>query len=182
MTGKRQQFTAPMLRDRLDYNPDTGFCSWRERPLEQFTGQRAWRTWNTRYAGKRAGSVQNNGYRKIAIDGYPYTEHRIIWLLVHGVDADHIDHQDGDRANNKLANLRSVTAAENHKNVRRKNSNSSGVTGVTWSRRRSKWRAYIRVNYIRKDLGEFSLIDDAIACRKAAEKLHGFHQNHGRAA
>lgn len=182
MIGQRQILPQDLLCSRLQYDSSTGILTWKPRPKTDFNDARSWNTWNSRYAGKRAGNLQANGYRKVAIDGYPYVEHRLIWVMVYGESPLHIDHQDGDRTNNILANLRSVTAAENHKNVRRKVSNSSGVTGVTWSRRRNKWRAYIRVNYVRTDLGEFSLIEDAIACRKAAERLHGFHENHGRAS
>ena len=52
--------------------------------------------------------------------------------------------------------------------------NTSGVTGVTWSKKEGKWRAQImfkRKNYY---LGDFDKIEDATRVRKLAEdKIHG---------
>ena len=46
---------ASYLRERLDYNPETGVFIWRARPLEHFQNAALCGTWNTRYAGKSSG-------------------------------------------------------------------------------------------------------------------------------
>lgn len=93
-----------------------------------------------------------------------------------------IDHINGNTQDNRLINLREVSHSENVKNARRRNDNTSGVSGVHWEKRRNKWRAYIKVANRRKYLGYFENFTDAVAARRAAEKLYNFHPNHGRAA
>lgn len=181
MNGRRRDLTQADVRELLDYDPDTGSLTWKPRPIKSFSSAQSWAVWNARYAHKEAGNITKTGYRKIAIGAYPYAAHRIIWLWAHGRWPNHIDHVDGCRSNNKLANLRDVTPAENHKNVRRKVTNTSGITGVT-KVRGGKWLAYIRVNYKRMDLGRFASKEEAVSRRKAAERVYGFHSNHGRAA
>lgn len=100
--------------------------------------------------------------------------------MVHGVWPDFIDHINGDKADNRITNLRSIVKQENHRNMKRFSSSSTGVTGVTRHHQTNKWRAYITVNQKQLSLGCFERIDDAIAARKAAEAAHGFHPNHGR--
>lgn len=81
---------------------------------------------------------------------------------------------------NRAANLRSVSFADNCKNRPRNKSSTNPYPGV--KPYRDRWQATIRSN--RKDyhLGIFAEASDAIAARKAAEKVHGFHANHGRTA
>ena len=92
-----------------------------------------------------------------------------------------IDHIDGNPSNNAWSNLRAVNSQENNRNKRRPNTNKSGRIGVSWNERRRKWRARICVCGKRKYLGMFHELEDACHARQAAEILHGFHPNHGRA-
>lgn len=182
MNGIREDLSQDDVMELLIYDPATGVLSWKPRPLEMFESERVWKIWNRRYANKEAGNIHpTSGYRKVAIRSYPYLSHRLIWLMVHGELPVHIDHQDGQRSNNRLENLRNVTPSVNHKNVRRKSTNTSGVTGVRMETRTGKWHAYIRVDYARKNLGRYDSIDAAVAARKLAESQYGFHPNHGRA-
>ena len=91
-----------------------------------------------------------------------------------------IDHENGDRSDNRIANLRDVPPSENMRNVKRHITNTSGHVGVFWYKPRNKWVARITVNYTLHHLGYFTDIADAIAARKAAEIFYGFHKNHGR--
>lgn len=51
--------------------------------------------------------------------------------------------------------------------------NTSGVTGVSWDRKLSKWKAYITFKGKNYKLGSYSEKEDAIKARKEAEeKLH----------
>ncbi len=92
----------------------------------------------------------------------------------------HIDHINGDRGDNRISNLRVVTSTENNRNKAINKNNTSGVTGVTWSKSRRKWIAQIHIGKIGKALGGFDRVEDAIAARKNAETRYGFHENHGR--
>ena len=86
----------------------------------------------------------------------------------------------GQRSDNRIENLRSVTKIENSCNAKIPSTNTSGHIGVSWNARDKIWSAYITLNKKRKSLGNFKNIEDAIICRKTNEKLLGFHQNHGR--
>lgn len=120
-----------------------------------------------------------SGYLCGTLFGQKYRAHRIIWKLIYGTEPELIDHIDGVRTNNLLANLRSVTEPENQKNRRLSISSKSGVNGVHWCKASRAWIAKITINRRAKALGRFHNIDDAIAARKAAERQHGFHENHG---
>lgn len=180
--------TAAQVRALLDYNPATGTLTWRERSPAEFTdgaypAERSAAAWNAKFAGKPAGTVVANGYRYIRIKGRHYLAHRLAWLIVHGEwPADEIDHVNHDRDDNRLANLRAVDRPENRKNLTRLARNKSGTTGVHWYRSRNKWQSQITVRGMRKTLGYFDDLADAIAARKAAERKYGFHPNHGLAA
>jgi hypothetical protein len=113
------------------------------------------------------------------IGGRSYYLHRVIWLLVHGEWPETVDHIDGDRSNNRLANLRSVSHLENMKNCRRSVRNTSGITGVSFRSADQTWIAYITQDGKRVHLGTFSAMDEAVSARKIAEKQFGYHQNHG---
>ena len=93
-----------------------------------------------------------------------------------------IDHIDHDRQNNKIANLRIVTKQENSKNQSLRRTNTSGVNGVSWFARDGTWQVQITINGKNTGLGRFAKLEDAIAARANADRLHGFHANHGAAA
>jgi hypothetical protein len=68
---------------------------------------------------KRAGYLsRHTGYRGVTLNGVSYAEHRVIWRMHNprGVMPLLLDHIDGDRTNNKITNLRKVTASENGNN------------------------------------------------------------------
>ena len=120
--------------------------------------------------------------RVMHIQGATYLEHRVIYALVHGVWPEYdIDHIDGNTLNNRIKNLRDATRQQNTQNVRLRTNNSSGVCGVQWNSRLKKWVAVICHNYVVKHLGCFTTIEEATEVRKEAEKLYGFHTNHGKA-
>ena len=176
-----------LLRKLLDYDPETGVLTWRERPVEMFTDGKRWKAganckrWNTQFAGKVAFSTKNNqGHLHGTIFGIHYLAHRIIWKWMTGEDPNFVDHISGVKHDNSWVNLRDVTHFENMKNAKRRSDNVSGVTGVFWSSRKKRWRAEIMVNGKSIYLGVFHSIQDAISARNAASKNYGFHKNHGR--
>jgi hypothetical protein len=171
-----------VLKKLFSYDPETGVLTWLERQREFFETNRACSTWNARYAGKQAFTANDkHGYKQGQIFGKIHRAHRVVWALYYGSwPANQIDHINGDRADNRIKNLRDVTNSENSRNQKFRSTNSSGVMGVHWYSTRKKWVAHLTVNGRYKNLGYFSDINDAIAARKAAEKEYGFHQNHGR--
>ena len=57
--------------------------------------------------------IGKNGYRRLTYKYHRFYAHRVIWFMVYGEVPKSIDHIDGDRLNNKIKNLRSVTHREN---------------------------------------------------------------------
>ena len=91
--------SAGQLGSLLHYQPTTGALIWKERP--NVVAQ-----WNTRFAGKRAGSLTKEGYVQITINGWVYRAHRVAYLLKTGAwPTVELDHRDGNRSNNKWRNL-----------------------------------------------------------------------------
>lgn len=175
--------TIDQLRELLDYDSDAGELLWRPRPREMFTRDRLWMTWNTRYAGKRAlNTIDSHGYAHGRLLDKKHYAHRVILALTNGEWPDEVDHINGDRTDNRLSNLRAVSHQRNMRNRKRATNNTSGVTGVYWSARERAWVAQIGVNGRMRSLGRFANKNDAAAARKSADALHGFHENHGRAA
>jgi hypothetical protein len=125
------------VRKRLDYNQDTGIFIWRPRAIRSTADK----TWNTRFADEVAGSIKNNGYRQIWIDGKRYGAARLAWLYVHGEwPKNEIDHINRLRDDNRLVNLRDVTSSENQNN---KSNNNGLPEGVQWNTRNAKYQAWI---------------------------------------
>ena len=58
---------------------------------------------------------------------------------------------------------------ENIRNSKKRTTNTSGTTGVSWAKRESKWSSYIMVDYKKKHLGYFTNKKEAIKARKEGE-------------
>lgn len=68
--------------------------------------------------GDIAGHYSNTGYYRVKLAGEQYAVHRIIWVLFNGeIDSNlTIDHNDRNRANNNINNLRLVDHKQNMNN------------------------------------------------------------------
>jgi len=159
----------------------TGQLIWKERPSSDFPNIRIANGWNRRWTGKVAGGIGIGRYFRVSIDGHMHLVHRVIWLMHYGSHPkNQIDHINGDRTDNRIANLRDASCTDNARNKSRRRDNKSGQIGVSWHKDTQKWVAQIGVNGRERHLGLFSSLDDAIFARKQAERVHGYHPNHGR--
>lgn len=176
-----EEIKAKQIPLFLSYDPETGKLHWKARDEKWFTS--SWRAaaWNTRYAGREAIScVGTHGYLCGYLFGVKVDAHRVIWAIIHGEwPREQIDHINGDRADNRIANLRHVTRAENQRNLAKRTDNTSGITGVGWSKQKGKWFARICVCNHVKHLGFFDNIEQAAAARRSALEKYGFHEMHG---
>lgn len=171
------------VRTVLDYDPETGVFTWRYRSWDLFLTKAAHNAWNARFAGYPAGNThKTRGYVEIKLLGTMHKAHRLVFLWKYGYMPEFVDHINGVRDYNALANLRDATKQENGRNQKRPAHNTSGVIGVNWHKRDRKWRAYIKVDGKNVSLGFFTDFEAAVAARKAAERSIGYHPNHGRAA
>lgn len=175
------KLTQEFLRSRLDYDPVTGILTWRPRPMETFKSRRAFLMFHTRFAGKRVGAVHGSGYRYFKIAEHVVLAHRMIWLWVFGYLPDQVDHENHDRDDNRLINLRDVTVAINAQNMSLPSDNTSGRIGIYWQADRSTWVAKIGFGGAKFHLGTYRTKEEAILAREVAESRFGFHTNHGAA-
>ena len=168
------------LQTLLDYNPLTGNLVWRYRLRNEFLSDQLHRFWNVKYAGKPAFKTKEHGYFIGKIDGEAYKTSRIIFKLCFNIDAECGDHEDGNKQNNRINNLRDVTQLQNNRNAKRRDDNSSGCSGVYWQKNVRNWRASIGHNGKMVMIGTFDDYQDAVNARKQAELDYGYHPNHGR--
>lgn len=97
------------IKEYLEYDPDTGHIYWKK-------------TRSNKTAGSIAGTL-NKGYLRICLNKKIYPAHRIAWFLYYGKwPKNYIDHIDGNRANNRINNLRDIETKVN--NLHRLNTNN----------------------------------------------------------
>lgn len=148
------------------YDPDTGLITWKV--------ARGTRT----KVGDIAGCVNKaHGYCCIVHLRRGYKAHRLAWLLFHGAwPQGVIDHINGDKTDNRIANLRDVDVRTNCENLRdplKRAGRSSRYLGVTWNIGVLKWIAAIRVNRRLKHLGCFEVEEEAASAYiEAKRRLH----------
>jgi len=159
------------LKSILKYNPNAGSLFWIIKKS------------NSIKSGSQAGKIQigesGKSYKRIKIDSKGYLEHRLIWLYFNESIPSQIDHIDGNGLNNKYENLRAADPSINSRNRRLPKTNKSGVIGISWDIKSSKWVAYINHRNKKLTLGRFADKFEAICSRKSAEIRHGYHYNHG---
>lgn len=181
MMGTKQLPSADVLHQILRHEPEDGLLFWKRRPDHFFGSEGSAKSWNKQFAGKQAfTSRDSNGYYRGGIFGTVYRAHRVIWALVHGCDPEYIDHINGDPSDNRIDNLRSVSASENAMNCRKPKTNTSGYHGVHWNEANQKWLATMTVRGRSIYLGSFESKKDAARARRVANRKYGFHENHGR--
>jgi hypothetical protein len=154
--------TQQRLKEVLDYNPETGEFTWKER------GQ-------GRIVGKRAGtlSVSKTSMRRwfLCVDRQVMLRSRAAWIYMTGEDITGkvIDHINRNTEDDRFKNLRSCTQNQNMKNRKANSNSATGVKGVFYNKAKNKWGVSLG-----KNTGLFKTIDEAaIAYNKVAKELYG---------
>lgn len=170
------------IRQLVMYDPFTGIFVWKYRDRKWFKTDTAYKSWNTKYAGKTCfNTVDLEGYHIGSVLGKKLYAHRVAWALINNQWPDNeIDHENGIRSDNRYLNLFDKTHKGNGLNQGLKITNTSGVNGVQWHKNRKKWHASIRIGGKLKHIGVYKNIDEAAQARRKAEIAAGFHPNHGK--
>lgn len=179
MSGHCQKHFEEFGRVFLRYEPNTGQFFYLNPEAKFFHSSADWKSWTANNAGKRAGGSNSDGYIQLVIRGRSVPAHRYAWYCVHGCWPDLIDHLNGDPADNRIENLRDVDHSTNRMNQRRRSDNQSGVTGVFFDARKSRWIAHICERGNRRQLGSYKEKSEAVAVRLLAQKRLGFGPMHG---
>ena len=153
----------------LDYDPNTGFFTWRAFLNKTLSGRL--RVFHR--ANKRAGYIAGkDGYRIIRWKGKDYLAHRLAWFYCYGVWPEVLlDHKNRVKDDNKISNLREVTYSGNSLNRRLHYKNTSGYQGVAFVK--GKWKAVITVEKVSIYLGRHEFKWQAILARREAERQYG---------
>ena len=160
--------TWERLNELLLYDEATGHLIWKVHMSKRIR------------AGNIAGYTDPRGYVFIRIFGRLYRAHRLVWFLHHREWPIMIDHKDHNRGNNRVGNLRPATASQNAANSKLYSTSTSGVKGVSFNKRRNKWKAQIRVNTNVTHIGYYANIEEAKeAYNKKALEVFGEFANIG---
>ena len=147
------QITQEELKSLLHYNPNTGIFIW----IVKSRGYKY-----LKEAGDIITGRDGKSYRRISLLYKRYFAHRLAFIYMTGsLPKNQVDHINGNGADNRWINLRDVTASENNKNIRKNKLNKSGISGVYWSRNKSKWHTQLRINGKITYLGSYSSSFDA---------------------
>ena len=149
------------LRYSFNYNPHTGTIVWANPTANRVKqGDIA----GYEYKNKR------NKYRYVRLAGKVFFAHRVAWAMHYGEwPKEQIDHIDRNGLNNKIENLRDVSQSINQLNRRLNKNSTSGIKGVTPIKNSKRWRARMQINGVRKDLGCFGTLEEAMSARRQAE-------------
>ena len=154
-----------IVREFFNYDAETGLLTWRIRRA------------NCIKTGDRAGYLKADGYLIVGVCWKLQLVHRVAWVHYYGAEAPkYIDHINGNRSDNRIANLRAATPKQNVQNIKKAYSTnkSSGVLGVYWHQC-GKWQARIQTDGRSKSLGLFATKEEAHqAYLKAKREFHEF--------
>tara|TARA_R110002012_G_scaffold288082_1_gene480663 strand:+ start:95 stop:595 length:501 start_codon:yes stop_codon:yes gene_type:complete len=160
MTKSRPLPKLEIVKEKLNYNPETGVFTWKVRPTNGGIVE----------PGDVAGTVHKQGYRRIGINKVYYAAHRLAWLLVHKEDPGEmtVDHKNKQKDDNRISNLRLLTQAK-------QNTNKPIQKGfsVTGTKENPRYQARIKTNGVSRNLGCFGTPEEASAAyRKAKIEEH----------
>lgn len=111
--------TQELLKQWLEYNPETGDFIWLKRPSFRAV------------IGEIAGRTDNLGYKSLGLLGRQYRQHRLAFLYMTGKwPEDQVDHINGIRSDNRWENLREATNQQNGWNKQYTKRSKTGVKGV----------------------------------------------------
>jgi hypothetical protein len=163
-TKKQELLTQERLREIMNYSPDSGVFTWKERK-------------KGRRFHKAVGSPNAGGYLCVLIDYKSYRLNRLAWFYMTGQwPQEEVDHKNGDRIDNRWKNLREASRLMNLENQRKARSdNSCGKLGVSKRRgnRVKPWQATIQTCKRQIHLGYFATSEEAHqAYIKAKRQVH----------
>lgn len=171
--------TFERIESAISYDAETGELRWKYRPDDS----RFNRSFNTRFAGKIAGCVRDDGYRYICFSfgknkNVVISAHRVAMCLINGrlIEEDEfVDHENGNRQDNRKKNLRITDALGNSANAKIPLTNVSGFKGAHYlpnKRGSKKWLANISVGNKSRHIGYFKTAEDAARAYDNAAVTH----------
>lgn len=125
-------------------------------------------------AGSQFGCLAQDGYRKGIFCRKALKHSRVAWALHYAEQPpEFIDHINGDKADDRIVNLRAVTKQQNNRNVVARKRSTTGVCGVSFHTRIRKYQVAIKNEAGRQiHLGYYDDLELASLVRKEAERIY----------
>ncbi len=168
-----------LLKKLVTYDPETGVFTWNKRDSSMIKRPSSLKSWNTRYAGKPVGNIDNRGYPFVKIEGNNYRLHRLAFMYMGQEIPPVVDHANGVKTDNRFCNLLSSSFHKNSLNKFRNSNNTSGVAGVYLNKRSHVWCAQMKFNGHTYHLGSNKSFFEAVCLRKSEENRLGFSHRYG---
>lgn len=156
------KLTRKIVRELLHYNPKTGRLAWNYRARKWFKSDAAYMRWNARYASKPAFTYCSRGHHVGMILQQQVLAHRVIFLWMKGRWPKAIAYENGDRSDNRWANLverKSAADARDYQRFR-----SGRMAGTPWETPSGSYVARLGKQY----LGAFATPREASEARTLA--------------
>lgn len=156
-----EPLTQDQLKERFEYNPDTGFFIYRIAIAQMKPGD-------------IAGNANTNGHIQIEINYRPYLAHNLAWFYMTGEwpNGFIVDHINRNYADNRWINFRKATHSQNQGNRKKHKLNKSGYRGVNFVKKNGKFQAQISINNKKVWLGYFVTAELAYEAYLKVAKEH----------
>lgn len=156
-----KEISQSYIKSIFNYDPDSGVITFR-------------------HSRKPLSTMSTNGYLVARLGNEFFMSHRIAWVIINGMipEGVEVDHMDGDKLNNRIENLRLVSHSVNMKNVGKRKSNTSGVTGVTITKS-GKYRARVKSNGVYILNASCETLEEAASLVKKVRLENDFTDRHG---
>lgn len=148
----------------LDYSKETGEFRWKKASSDKSK------------IGAIAGRPRSkNGYWQLTLKGKTYYSHRLAWFFVNEVmPSFEIDHINGIKGDNRIANLRDATHSQNLVNMSAKKDNTSGSKNAHWCNTKQRWIAKVKFGGKTYHAGTFRDYLSAVSAAESARlDVHG---------
>lgn len=124
--------------------------------------------------GDKVGSITEHGYLETKVNKKVYRLHRVIFLMHHGYLPKLVDHINGNKQDNRIENLRPANKSQNSSNAKIHSRNTSGIKGVSFSKKTGKWVVQVVKNSQNIYCGSYDNLELAeLISIEARDKYHG---------
>jgi hypothetical protein len=148
---RRTEITPELVRADVAYDPVTGDMTWIARRVGVPHGE-------------VCGALTKHGYLVLRLRGVEFPVHRLAWMHHYGAaPSGLIRHLNGNKADNRIANLAIATASTCRALAAPQRNNRHGVKGAFWNKKDQRWIVRVQRDGKRVTVGSFKSLPEAEA-------------------